>query len=103
MPSAHKAFPELKREHELLEEERNRIFAEYLMTDLEISLTFARSALNSGDDALHAERNRRNARRGYDSVVHFKTRLRCSDLQRRELQLRLKELRSLLEKAGESF
>jgi hypothetical protein len=78
---------------------------EFLNTDLDTSMTFARTALDARDDLDKKTRNTVNARRGYDTVRGFMAKMyeAGEKSQARELEPKLAQLRSLLEDLGESF
>ncbi len=93
----------LRRDSAVLLEESNRVGVKLLLTDVETSLTFASLALDTTNSPQKRERNRKNARRGYDAVVYFSRKLKPSQTQRRELSSLLRKLRSRLKQAGEIF
>ncbi len=87
-----------------LEKQFNRAGFGFIFTDLETSILFATLALNAGKDEEKRNRNRMNARRGYEAVLHFMNRFDVSSVtteEYAELTGRLKNLRSALEKLGE--
>lgn len=76
---------------------------DFLKTDLDIALTFADTAMRSGKDPAKKERNRRNARRGYDTVLRM---LEKQDLTRNDANFlfqHLQVLKSRLQELGETF
>ena len=75
---------------------------EFLLTDLDTGLTFMDVAESSGDVAI-TQRNHANARRAYDTVVHFMQTLSLDDTQRKELAERLALLKSRLQNVGQQF
>lgn len=74
----------------------------FLRTELQVGLTLSRLAV----DAHHldkAQRNRANARKAYDSVVHFMTRVSCTPDEAIEIKSKLSELKSALHGLGEKI
>lgn len=78
----------------------NRAGAEFLKLDVETALTFLLTARQSADESRR-QRNRRAARRAYDTVVRLIERLKLSDEDRRTLALGLEQIRSELKSFGE--
>jgi hypothetical protein len=111
----HKEVPEVNRgntrplleihapaEFERLREETVALRIDFIQTDLELGVTFAdmaAEALNGGKRA----RNKRNARRAYDTVFLSFSRLSLKGPIEREIRERLAYLRLRLESLGESF
>lgn len=81
----------------------NATSVQVLKTDLETALTFVRIAREAGEDAEKKRRNQANARKAYDSVLHYEKRLDLSADERRELAEKLKRLKSALIDLGEVF
>ena len=75
---------------------------EFLLTDLDIALTFIDVA-ESTDNIATRQRNHANARRAYDTVVRFMQNLSLDDTQRKELAKRLAFVKSRLQKVGQQF
>ena len=79
---------------------------EFVRVEVHTSITFASIALSSENDAEKRMRNRANARKGYDTAVHF-----LQESQKRfpeheigeELFRELKQLRTMLVELGEEF
>ncbi len=103
MQSAHKSKGELLQQKAQLLRESNRVLQEFLIIDLELSLTFAKTAQQSGCDEERKIRNQRNARRGYESVMSFlkNDRVEFEPGVRDQFRERLKELRHRLRCLGE--
>jgi hypothetical protein len=78
----------------------NRASAEFLKTDVETALIFTSIALQT-EDFSKRQRNRQNARRGYDTVVRLAGRIRLSDDDEQFLTERLARLKSELQRLGE--
>lgn len=75
----------------------------FLVSDLELALTFTRIATNSVRNANRRERNQRNARRAYDSVQKLAAGALLTEDQRDELDATTARLKSELENLGEIF
>jgi hypothetical protein len=74
----------------------------FLRTELSTGLTFTRVA-QSATRAGKRERNRCNARKAYDSVLHFLPTARLTADEAQEVQSRLEELRFQLKSLGEEL
>ncbi len=72
-----------------------------LKTDLKVGLTFAAIALQRSDD-LERQRNRRNARVAYETVLRFAKRVPLAPSDKAEIESRAAELRAALLQLGES-
>jgi len=87
----------------LISSERlNQTGAEFLKIDVEMALTFTDIARRA-TDPLRKQRNRRAARRAYDSIVRLTARVHLSDEDARTLRQGLTRLKSELKSLGESF
>jgi hypothetical protein len=82
--------------------EIHRTSVEFLKTDVQTALTFSGIALESDDD-IKRRRNQKYARRSYDSIVRFLTKIPINEIDAEFLSSRLERLKSELEKLGESF
>jgi DNA transposition AAA+ family ATPase len=75
---------------------------DFLKTELHTGLTLASIALeNENPDKV--ERNRKNARQAYDTVIRDKERVLLTDEESEYVSHTLQELRKKLEKLGEQF
>ena len=74
---------------------------QFLKIDLDLGLTFAQIALNPNCGDQRRARNQANARKVYDTAVHWKGRLTISEPDTVEIDTKLRRLRSALEKLGE--
>jgi hypothetical protein len=86
-------------DHRELIERTNRAGVDFLFTDIEMALTF----LHVGETSTSRETRNRNfgkALQGYRTVVHFLSRLVISPDQRIDLEQKLHDLKSRLERAG---
>src|SRR5215471_21111054 len=103
MSPSHKTPAELHEQTNVLRDERNRILFDFLLIDLDLSLSFVEAALDYHNDEQKRERNRANARKGYEAVQHFRNRFEITIPQQNELVAKLTKLKSALEQAGEQF
>ncbi len=89
-----------------LEKEWNRSGFAFISTDLQTSLTFATLAIQARDDNEKRQRNRTNARRGYDAVVYFMKKFDRDTISAPELtdiEDKLRRLKLTLLELGEDF
>lgn len=96
MPSEHKY------DHSKIGRALNATAVGVLKTDLDTGLTFARIAENA-TDARKKRRNRKNARKAYDSIVDYEKRLELTAEERRDIGEKLGRLKSALIRLGERF
>ena len=76
---------------------------EFLFAELASGLTFARLARGARpDDPEKLERNRKNARKAYDSLLHFRPRASLSPEERTRFEEGKKELQEALRTLGEN-
>jgi hypothetical protein len=80
----------------------NRTSAEFLKTDVETALLFSSIALQT-EDLPKKQRNRQNARRGYDTILRLAGRIRLSNDDEQLLSKKLGRLKSELQSLGEVF
>ncbi len=73
------------------------------MADLAAGLVFAKLASERTAGAAKRERNRRNARKAYDSVAKFAKNVTLTSTEERALNDGLAELKSALEQLGDTF
>lgn len=95
----------LQRTAQLRHETQRTGFA-FISTDLDTSLTFANLARQAVDDPDKRARNRKNARRGYDAILHFLRRFDAQELapaEKEEVDRKLAGLKSALTELGETF
>jgi hypothetical protein len=83
-------------------EQLNSSSAEFLKVDAETALTFSRLALET-DDPEKKERNRKNARRAYDTILHLRGNVSFTHSQEAYLREKMGRLKSDLERLGEQF
>ena len=74
----------------------------FLRTELEVGFTLSRLAMESSQLAKK-KRNRINARKAYNAVVHFMTRVSCTPDEATEIKSKLSLLKSELQKLGEEI
>lgn len=82
--------------------ESSRAALEFLLTDLDLAMTF----LDLADTSTIPEtvqRNRHNARRAYDAVLHHLPKLVLTISERQAIEKKLSVLRMRIETAGEQF
>jgi hypothetical protein len=80
----------------------DRAALEFLCTETDLAMTF----LDIADTSVISEtsrRNRKNARKAYDTVIHFLPRFMLTAADSRAFQDRLSTLRIRLESVGECF
>ena len=75
----------------------------FLHTDLDMALTLAQIAAEADRGSARRERNVRNARKAYDTVLKFREKLRASAAEKHCLRRKLSHLRLCLEDLGERF
>jgi len=83
-------------------ERMNRVSVEFLKADLETALTFVQIARQTSDDCRRM-RTCRAARRAYETLEKFFSRVDLGTENGRQLGLGLKHLRTELEGLGEVF
>lgn len=76
--------------------------ANFLLIELEASLTFAQAALTAGNDPAKRKRHQANARKGYDTLQRFRWQFPVPALAEPEFDEKLRELKSELESLGET-
>jgi hypothetical protein len=84
------------------EREMNRAGSEFLKADVATALTFADTALST-NDPVKKSRNRKSARKAYDTVVRIAKKIALTDQDAKHLEQGLKRLRANLMQLGESF
>ena len=83
--------------------ELNRTSTDFLKVDLQTALTFSRIALENNSDTEKRRRNRRNARRGYDTIVRLVEKVSMSAGDAKFMSHNLERLKSDLRQLGEIF
>jgi len=79
----------------------SQVGIEFLRTEVETAFVFARVASDAQDSEKRL-RNVRNARRAYDTLLHFMQRLVLTPDARDEIHLRIWDLRRQLINLGEN-
>ena len=74
---------------------------DFLRTEIRTGLTFSRIALDAREDKR--DRNRVNARKAYDAIVHFMHGSALDADEAKEIKRGLAQLKSELVKLGEEF
>ncbi len=86
----------------LIQEQSRKAGENFLQTELETSLTFARQALSAGDNAEKRERGRANARKGYDTLLRLRPKFPIPLSEEQDFSARLEVLKSALRNLGET-
>lgn len=81
----------------------NRAGADFLRIDVQTALTFSGIALQSGSDEEKRRRNRKSARKGYDSISRLIEKVQLSTREARDISRSLTRLKSELRQLGETF
>jgi hypothetical protein len=82
--------------------DQQEITAEFLKNELQTGITFADLALSAKHEDRR-ERNRANARKAYDTALHFMSTLSPTSEIPAELKDRLEHLRTRLKQLGETI
>jgi hypothetical protein len=80
----------------------NRASADFLKTDVETALVFSSIAMQA-EDPSKRQRNRQNARKGYNTIVRLIGRIRLTDEDEQFLSEKLGRLKLELLRLGEVF
>ena len=80
----------------------DRANTNFLKVDIATALTFSGIALQA-DDPIKKNRNRRNARKGYDTIVRLVDKVHLSKDDAQVIREGLRRLKSELERLGEVF
>lgn len=78
----------------------NRTGANFLLTDLDLAMTFLDVAATSRSEEVR-QRNRRNARRAYDSVLALSSKLTLNEAETQTINARVLALKNRLQAMGE--
>jgi hypothetical protein len=76
--------------------------ADFLKVDVVTALTFSKIAMETFD-TVKKQRNRKNARRGYDTIVRLMHKVPLAEEDVRYLSDHLQQLKSNLQNLGEVF
>jgi hypothetical protein len=95
------ALAEINQIHDT-RDELDRKSADFLKVDIETALTFSRIALQSNDPD-RKQRNRKNARKGYDTILRFLPKVPLETEDRDYLSTQMQELKANLQNLGEEF
>src|SRR5215475_1725480 len=85
----------LQKEHEKLASTHNEAKYRFILTELELAITFCDVALGS-DDRARSKRNTVNARHAYEAATHFLADANFSDQMKAALQEKVVKIRALL-------
>jgi hypothetical protein len=80
----------------------NKVSVDFLKVDLQAALTFASLALEA-DDGDKRERNRRSARKAYDTITRLIDRVTLAEEEAESLKQDLERLKSDLVRLGEDL
>jgi hypothetical protein len=80
----------------------NATNADFLKIDVETALTFTGLALET-DNQEKKERNRKNARKAYDAIIHLKGNVTFTPRQEAYMHAMIARLKNNLEQLGEKF
>lgn len=75
----------------------------FIRAELTTGLTMSGIALGAGDDEQKRQRNHVNAKKAYDSILHFMPDTTLTDAELDEVREALKKLRSNLSQLGEDL
>jgi hypothetical protein len=81
----------------------NRTSTDFLKIDLETALTFSSIALQNAMNTVKRQRNQRNARVGYDTIVRLIEKVTLTDEETRFMVRNLQRLKTELQQLGETF
>lgn len=84
------------------EREMNRAGCDFLKVDVATALLFAQTALST-DDPVKKRRNRKSARKAYDTVIRIAKKIVLTDQDAKYLEKGLKQLRAELTQLGENL
>jgi hypothetical protein len=73
---------------------------DFLRSELTTGLTLIKIA-HDANQSDKADRNRANARKAYDAVLRFSSKVSLSDVETSEIKSKLAELRAALQSLGE--
>ena len=80
------------------------IGVDFLRTELQTGLTFARVALSARpNDIDKIQRDTKNAREAYDSFLKFRERVSLSEDEKQEITEQAEKLKDALRKLGQSL
>jgi hypothetical protein len=75
---------------------------EFINTDLDVALTFTKIAQKSRNQET-VTRNRANARRAYDTVLRYLQRVSATAEASEQINTKLEQVKSALQKLGETL
>lgn len=81
----------------------NRAGADFLKIDVQTALTFSGIALQSNSDEDKRRRNRKSARRGYDTILRLLQKVQLTAGEARSISHNMTRLKSELQQLGETF
>jgi hypothetical protein len=95
--------PELAADFLQLQEIFRNTGLDFLRTDLAIALTTTNIAATAAEGSEKRQRNTRNARRAYDTILRLRERLVTTSGETKELDDKLLDLEVALARLGEVF
>lgn len=101
-PSGQFPGSKLRRETMSAIEDSNRVQIDFLKTELDVATAFANRALATNDSDTR-ERNRSNARQGYETIIHGLERVSVQAPDAQTFTNGLERLRTLLRDIGEKL
>jgi len=87
---------DLCKENERLKTGHRAAKYKFILTELDLALTFCDVALGADDDREKAQRNSVNAQRAYEAATHFMEKADFSDQMKATLQQKVDRLRTML-------
>jgi hypothetical protein len=81
----------------------NRNGRNFLLIDSQIALTFSSIALGANDDQAKRKRTTLTARTAYDTIERLRKNIELDDVDRAKLDANIGQLKSELEKLGQTF
>jgi len=102
-PALQSKIQELRKKSEQIINTLQKNGADFLFIDLEVANAMARSASNAGRNTEKRARNRKTARRAYNTLLHLSGRLKMSQEECSSVREQLGTLKRALEELGERF
>jgi hypothetical protein len=102
-PGLQAKIQEVRKKCEQIINTLQRNGADFLFIDLGVANEMARSASNAGRNTEKRARNRKTARRAYNTILHLSGRLKMSQEERSGVKAQLGTLKRALEELGERF
>jgi hypothetical protein len=104
MPEDHiTKIPEAIRRAKEVLEQIQQTGTTFFLADLDLAMTFTQIASEAPEDSEKRVRNQANARHAYDEISRISSAAVLTDNERKEVDHKLAELRSALQRLGERF